>query len=56
MISHITGAQLSEGTEYRSLFLLPRIRARHTLGVDIVAQLLSTMVYPRPDVDLEQPS
>lgn len=34
---------------------LPGVGAGHTLGVDIVTQLLSTVVYPSPDVDLEQP-
>lgn len=38
------------------LFLvhLPGVGAGHTLGVDIVTQLLSTVVYPSPDVNLEE--
>lgn len=33
---------------------LPGVGAGHSLGVDIVTQLLSTVVYPSPDVDLRQ--
>lgn len=37
-----------------ALGFLPGVGAGHTLGVDIVTQLLSTVVDPSPDVDLER--
>lgn len=35
--------------------VVPGVRAGHALRVDIVTQLLSTVVYPSPDVDLVEP-
>lgn len=34
--------------------VLPGVGAGYPLGVDVVAQLLSTVVYPSPDVDLRE--
>lgn len=53
MIITITAASLSEVPIVHGS--LPGIRTGHTLSVDIVTQLLSTVVYSSPDIDLEQP-
>lgn len=54
--NHATTAEWNPRLQTSIVFCaLPGVRAGHTLGVDIVTQLLSTVVYPRPDVDLEQP-